>query len=67
MPLAAHCKKMGKKAIHLAGWTQILFGIIGTRWENNPQVSPFINEYWIHPSASNRPQNAEKIENACYW
>lgn len=29
MALAAHVKRMGKQAVHLAGWTQMLFGIYG--------------------------------------
>ena len=67
MPLTAHCKTMGKQAIHMAGSLQILFGVIGTRWENNPKVAPMINEYWVRPSVQNVPKNAKKIENACYW
>lgn len=67
MPLAAFVKSMGKQAIHLAGWTQVLFGIIGVRWENNPRVSKLINDYWIHPSKSNIPHDAKRIENGAYW
>jgi len=67
MPLAAHCKQLGKQAVHLAGWLQVLFGIKGTRWDNNPRVSKFYNEYWIRPSAQNRPQGLEMVENGCYW
>ena len=67
MPLAAYVKSMGKQAIHLAGWAQVLFGIIGTRWENNPRVSKMMNEYWIHPSKNNIPVEAKKIENGAYW
>src|ERR1017187_1032900 len=44
-PLAAHVKRMGKKAIHLGGPTQILFGIKGKRWENNPDFKDIINEH----------------------
>ena len=33
--LAAHIKRKGKKAIHLGGATQLLFGITGKRWEEN--------------------------------
>ena len=32
-PLAAKLKQAGKQAIHLAGATQLLFGIKGKRWE----------------------------------
>lgn len=67
MPLAAYIKDMGKQAIHLAGWVQILFGIIGKRWEDLPEVNKFFNEYWIHPYSTSIPQNAKKVENGCYW
>lgn len=33
-PLAAHVKRQGKKAVHLGGSLQLLFGIKGKRWEN---------------------------------
>lgn len=68
MNLAAYVKRMGKQAVHLAGWTQMLFGVYGSRWVNDqPQYSKFINEYWIRPDESERPSGAEKIENGCYW
>lgn len=67
MPLASFIKNMGKHAIHLAGWTQILFGIIGKRWEDIPNVAAFFNDSWIHPSSQYRPQSADCIEHGCYW
>lgn len=33
LPLAAHIKRSGKKAVHLGGSLQLLFGIRGARWE----------------------------------
>lgn len=69
LPLAAHVKRMAKKAIHLAGVTQLLFGIMGSRWENYI-VYPYINlanEHWVRPGASERPKNAQAVEGACYW
>lgn len=67
-PLAAHVKRMGKIAIHMAGWTQMLFGIYGNRWlRDQPQYSKYINEYWIRPSDSERPKNSNKVENGAYW
>lgn len=78
LPLAAHVKRQGKKAIHLAGSLQLLFGIIGNRWANpNYGVkewgipagtySNLINKYWIKPGLEYKPINADKIEGACYW
>ncbi|MBQ0142664.1 MAG: hypothetical protein KBT06_07690 [Prevotellaceae bacterium] len=65
--LAAHAKRMGKKAIHLGGATQILFGIKGKRWDENPAVNKFYNEYWVYPSAAETPQHKDRVENGCYW
>lgn len=62
--LAAHVKRTGKKAIHLGGLLQILFGIMGKRWEGK---YPFVNEHWIRPLPSDMIQNAKSIENGCYW
>lgn len=68
MPLAAHCKQMGKKAIHLGGATQLLFGIRGARWEIEKETyKQFMNEHWVRPLDSERPPEADAVENACYW
>ena len=66
-PLAAHIKRMGKQSIHLGGATQILFGIIGRRWETEYNMSPYVNEHWIRPGEDERPDNFDKIEGGCYW
>lgn len=77
-PLAAHCKRMGKQAIHLGGSLQLLFGIIGNRWVdshygveewgiNEGQYSSLINDQWVRPGQKERPKNANQIEGACYW
>jgi hypothetical protein len=75
-PLAAHVKRQGKKAVHLGGEIQILFGIRGRRWEN-PNLGaewgmPFthlsmMNEYWIRPGDDLKSKNADKVEDNCYW
>lgn len=68
-PLAAQTKRLGKKAFHLAGVTQLLFGIKGSRWEKfhyYPYMNLF-NKNWVRPGHHEIPQNAEVVENACYW
>lgn len=65
--LAAHAKRMGKKAIHLGGATQILFGIKGKRWDELPAVNKFYNDYWVYPSVEETPKHKDKVENGCYW
>lgn len=71
--LAAHCKRMGKKAIHLGGATQLLFGIKGKRWENpnygfnGISYLSFMTPNWVRPSMTETPQKSSDIEGGCYW
>lgn len=75
-PLAAHCKRTGHKAVHLAGALQLFFGIKGKRWEDpqcwsnilgvNGYVNLF-NEWWVRPGEFGKPKNAQKVEGSCYW
>ena len=59
---------MGKKAIHLGGATQILFGIKGKRWEERSKyISSLMNEHWVRPSSNEQIKNMKKIEEGCYW
>ena len=66
-PLAAECKRMGKKAIHLGGQTQLIFGILGKRYEEIEYYKKFINEYWVHPLEEEKPKSYSTIEGGCYW
>ena len=66
-PLCARLKKHGKIAIHMGGATQMMFGVKGSRWENNPSFKNIINEHFVRPAAHEMPENAGKVENACYW
>lgn len=67
-PLAAKLKQSGKKAIHLGGATQYLFGIRAKRAESgNHIISTFANDAWIRPSAEETPENFKKVEGGCYW
>lgn len=73
-PLAAHVKRQGKKAFHIGGALQLLFGIKGRRWENPNygvkewdipygSYSNMINKAWIRPAA----KVLTNVENGCYW
>lgn len=67
MPLAAAIKKMGKKAIHLGGSTQLMFGIWGHRWDQIPGASELLNDAWVRPSDDEKPSRANEVEDGCYW
>lgn len=73
-PLAAHVKRMGKKAFHLGGSSQLLFGIKGKRWETkdygkalNLDYPSMFNKYWIKPGAQEKPKTSDQVEDNCYW
>ena len=65
--LAAHAKRNGKKAITLCGSLQVLFGIYGERYEAYLQQLGLINEYWVRPSLSEKPDEYKLVENGAYW
>jgi hypothetical protein len=67
LPLVAHAKKNGKKAVHLGGPLQLLFGIKGGRWDTGPISKHFYNEHWVKPINDETPKNHLTIENGCYW
>lgn len=67
MPLAAKFKAAGKQAIHWGGMAQIWFGIKGGRWDNNPRVNKFYNEFWVRPSDNETPLKNKNVEGGCYW
>lgn len=62
-PLAAYCKRIGKKAVHVGGALQLLFGIKGKRWNN----LSLYNEYWVSPSRDESPAGLHNVEGGCYW
>ena len=67
MPLGARFKAAGKGAIHMGGVCQMLFGIKGRRWEDEPGAGDFFNEYWTYPSREETPKSAGLVENSAYW
>ncbi len=66
-PLAAHIKRMGKKAVHLGGATQILFGIKGKRWMDNKNFDHIINEHFVFPNEFDKVHNFQIMEGGAYW
>ncbi len=67
LPLASFIKQIGKKAIHMGGATQILFGIKGKRWDEIEFFQNLYNNYWTRPLPEEIPQKANQVEDGCYW
>ncbi len=67
-PLAAKIKESGHGVITTCGGTQLIFGIMGKRWDN-PEYREQIgmNQYWIYPSEEETPRKRKVVENGCYW
>jgi hypothetical protein len=66
-PLAAYIKELGKKAIHLGGCTQLLFGIKGLRFDHYSYINLLYNEHWVRPSTEETPPHCEIMEGGAYW
>ena len=68
MPLATFIKKvLKKKAVHLGGNVQVLFGIKGSRWENDAKFNSLINSHWVKPLPDETPEGHQTIDNSSYW
>lgn len=74
-PLASMIKDAGKQAIHMGGVLQILFGIMGSRWDGSQSwtggvmredIAKYYNEAWIYP-IEEKPSEANKVEYGPYW
>lgn len=77
LPLAAKLKKDGKQAIHMGGVLQILFGIMGKRWDGTgpnsetgkmrEDIARYYNENWTYPKQCETPVSAKRVEYGPYW
>ncbi|HYX16390.1 MAG TPA: hypothetical protein VE944_18875 [Nostoc sp.] len=67
LPLAGFIKSLSKKAIHLGGATQIMFGIKGKRWDSRPIYQALYNPFWVRPNVKETPPNHTVMEGGAYW
>ncbi len=67
LPLAAHVKRGGRKAVHMGGISQLLFGIKGNRWDHHQFYKDLYNEHWTRASKEETPELCSKVEGATYW
>ena len=74
-PLAAGIKKAGRQAVYMGGVLQILFGILGRRWDGSrfggiehmdESLKRYYSDAWIYP-LEQRPADADKVEYGPYW
>lgn len=65
--LASFIKTQGKVSITCCGSLQTLFGIYGERYKQQFMENHLLNEYWIRPSESEKPEGYKLVENGAYW
>lgn len=65
--LGSFIKQLGKVAITSCGSLQCLFGIYGIRYESWFREHNLLNEYWVRPSDSEKPEGYKLVENGAYW
>jgi hypothetical protein len=67
LPLVQHLKESEISAIYMGGSLQLLFGIMGTRWRELPNIQEVITDSWIDGSNGKKPFGYRFIEGATYW
>jgi hypothetical protein len=70
LPLAAYVKGLGRKAVHVGGATQIMFGIKGKRWDERPLFRSLYNEHWTRPLPEDSSTLTERLlvdGHQAYW
>ena len=63
-------KDLNKSAVYVGGCLQLMFGVMGKRWENSPIYRKIIKEndtHFIRPSGEEKMSNRGTIEGGCYW
>jgi len=60
-------KNTGASVIYMGGILQIMFGIMGKRFETREDITPYINYTWTRPLPEDTIKNSHKVENGCYW
>jgi hypothetical protein len=69
VPLCNFIKnKMKKSAIYIGGGIQLMFGVMGNRWENDwKKIIETEGCKFIRPSGDEVLKNYNVVENGCYW
>ena len=63
LPLASKLKDAGRTVLVLGGSLQLLFGIMGKRWDS----SSLYNEHWVRPLSIEKPDGFKGADGGAYW
>jgi hypothetical protein len=69
IPLATSVKRLGRIGLSLGGHLQVIFGVRGRRWNDDPFYRDHVmNEAWIDVPAGYRPRGFTNLtDGGAYW
>ena len=69
IPLASYVKSKNMSAFSLGGHLQVLFGVKGARWKNDPVwVNHYFNEAWVDMPEQYHPLDKNQLtDRGAYW
>jgi len=69
IPIASYIKSKNISAFSLGGHLQVLFGVKGARWKNNPEwVNHYFNEAWVDMPEKYHPLDKNQLtDRGAYW
>lgn len=68
MPICNYIySELDKSALYIGGAIQLLFGVLGKRWNANKTINKIKNDYWCYPEDSDKHGKPELVEGGCYW
>jgi len=69
IPIVDHVKSIGKVGLSLGGHLQVLFGVQGKRWRDDPNWQrAYWNEAWLEMPSEYKPiQKDWTVDDGAYW
>jgi hypothetical protein len=69
IPIASYIKSKKKTALSLGGHLQVLFGVKGARWRDDPTwINQYFNEAWVDMPKNYHPHNKSYLtDRGAYW
>lgn len=69
IPIVDHVKSLGKVGLSLGGHLQVLFGVQGKRWRDDPEWQrAYWNETWLDMPSEYKPlQKDWTVDDGAYW
>jgi len=68
LPIASFIKNKGRIALDLGGHLQVLFGVIGRRWRNQPVWrDTYFTDAWIDMPDRYKPGQTDVCDSGAYW